>query len=882
MSRIQTPTVTVNPNVELANREAPTIIYQPEPYVPETYFDYEQLSNVLGAGVQAAQTFLETSLLDRRRQAEIAAEAAKERSDRFRVGLSEAILQDKQAQVGEKLESRHVRDFLARTDYESLDPADQELYNRTLGERSEAELDQQRKFNSDLITGRIKSSFEQVKGQAMKGDPNAINVLANIRSEDGALSFLTGLVDPREIAVIKQVSSYDETIYRNKFSTLLADVMGEAGKYRTELKRTEAKLKIDAMGEWTANGFADQVMNPKADLSKPENFSVLQADLESNLRNIRAVVRTVDPTKSDQEIDLIQDQIVAMISDRIVTEGSPEETLAFRNMMKTGTGYVIDPAKRGDLVNKLDEQVKIKYTERVNNNINLVSNKQLETIQIDARKANPALKSQQLAEFAEFVQKNMSISTGIGDEKIDIMSATDVTERISKHKSAMERIDETFIEPRVVDATQGQLQKALQGDITKIRADTLMDGIRRAAADLGVIQGTPEYNNMSRELSREIDTRFIRDLTNKSLATMSNRYGRPITSLDPNDADNASVDPSGGNPAIRAQLNADKAQLRIQAKTLHLRLALMMKDSMGNTYSDAVSNFRSGLVGLIGPNLEGPIPVELFDAVAIARDETMRREVFGEGSENGDKLLRFLDEVNVLRNAATGRPLDELIRSAALKVSLTDPRAGWVQIEKDKEWQFHKDTIDDLVGDVMPDSTVWFRNVYAGEFFTKMRDTNDSRRARSLAEESLGQVVMSVGRSVLPRQDIGAKGEQHVLDMAQVLTGRKDTTFIVAGNDEMGNFLYALRDQDGEQVILRDSNGKPLPTKLYTMGVVPVGVTNRESLTDPEFVRKVEMLNIQRGDKSIFDRAAELMFGETYKKPAKQPEPSFFMPMVIR
>jgi hypothetical protein len=868
MSRIQTPTVAVNPNVEMANREAPTIVYQPEPYVPETYFDYEQLSNVLGAGVQAAQTFLKTSLLDRELQADVAARAAKERSDRFRVGLSEATLRDKEAQVGEKLESRYVRDYLGKIDYESLAPDDQELYNKTLGERTDQELDQQRKFNSDIFVGRFKSRVDQLKGRAQGGDQAAISALANVYDENQAYALVESLMDPKELATMRSVDSYDEGVYRSKLSTQLADVMGEAARYRAQIKKTEVQMKTDAMVRFTAEGVSDLILNPSKDLEDPEALRSTIEDLASNLQNVRAGARSIDRTLGDVDLDKIQDSMVMMAAEDIISRGSASQLFAFRNIMKQGTGIVMDQENRIKLMEKLDAEVKKKYESELRFDLDSLSAAQMDDTSVTTRSQNPMFKNQQLDNFANLARSRMYVE-GPNGERIQVMDETEVNTMISNQKARIEAQDERYVPNKVyADATAIMKTELAKGQ--NARFDTAMNKINDTMLANGVLPDTPQWNAAYKNLGRFIDVEAAPQMEAMAKNQLLNVYGFAPNSLGPDAADDAKV------PAhLRMRFNADKAQLRIQATAQHLRLALASKDSTGSSSSTAISRFRAGLVNLIGPNLEGPIPVELYDAAVLARDPIMRLNVFGAGSPNGDRLLRFLDMVNSAQGSASGRTMTDLMRAAQIEFTFDDARFGWTSIMSvDRESKFHKLKLDSITGEVLPVSTAWLRNLYASTFNDKMLETNGVYdQARALTGDLLEPLVLSVNGSALPANDIGARGAQHVMDMAEVLTGRDDVTFVVVGQDETGTgYLYGLRDMDGDEVTT-DSAGNQIPNRLYTMQYVPEGVTSRFSLTGEAFDKQVKELNVKRGARSWWNDTP------TYKKPNKsvtlEPQPGW-------
>ncbi len=149
--------------------------------------------------------------------------------------------------------------------------------------------------------------------------------------------------------------------------------------------------------------------------------------------------------------------------------------------------------------------------------------------------------------------------------------------------------------------------------------------------------------------------------------------------------------------------------------------------------------------------------------------------------------------------------------------------------------------------------------------------------ARSLTGDLLEPLVLSVNGSALPKNDIGARGAQHVMDMAQVLTGRDDVTFVVVGQDETGTgYLYGLRDMDGDEVTT-DAAGNRIPNRLYTMQYVPEGVTSRFSLTGEAFVKQVKELNIKRGDNRFWDN--QKPYKQQKRSVTLEPQPGWRNPI---
>lgn len=366
MSRIQTPTVAVNPNVELASREAPTIVYQPEPYVPETYFDYEQLSNVLGAGVEAAQTFLKTSLLDREMQEKMAESLEKQRLDGFKVGLEEAIRMDKASQVGEKIQYNNVKDYLAKWDYESL-PADaQILWNRTLGEYEEKDLKQQRDFNAKAMASGARESISRILGAAKGNDPTAIGALSKIKTFNDAFAFINESVPPQTRAMLGQIDQYSMDVYEGELAALASGLIEESSKIGAELRATETLIKGRAAVQIEADSLVG--LAGKSPEWKPDDVGKFRGELISGIDRQLATFRTINPVIKQSDADALINDYAESFVNEAITRFDAKKLIGIRDAIDDSS-VAIDPVKKKQLVDRLTSEARTKLNDEYNQRI---------------------------------------------------------------------------------------------------------------------------------------------------------------------------------------------------------------------------------------------------------------------------------------------------------------------------------------------------------------------------------------------------------------------------------------------------------------------------------------------------------------------------------
>lgn len=102
MSSISTPTVSVNPNIDMMAPQVPIIEYQAGQYFPPNLIQYEQLNNVLQSGVQAANSFLDFVKNSR----QLSEDLRRQEILKWRTGLAEAKRQSAELSLIKMREER--------------------------------------------------------------------------------------------------------------------------------------------------------------------------------------------------------------------------------------------------------------------------------------------------------------------------------------------------------------------------------------------------------------------------------------------------------------------------------------------------------------------------------------------------------------------------------------------------------------------------------------------------------------------------------------------------------------------------------------------------------------------------------------------------------
>lgn len=373
MSRIQTPNVTVNPNVEMVNREAPAIVYEPEPYVPETYFDYEQLTNVLEAGVKASQTFLDIRLLDKELEEKALLQSIKQRNDQFRVGFYEAERKDRESKVDGKTQYSYRKAYLEswKSDLGSLGAEEQKIYNDAYGDMAESSVEEAYKFNSNLIVSNVRGAVSNVTGLADGGDLVMMGVLANIDTQEKALAFIKGQIPKADLARLNSMTAYDRNQVESDVAEILSSLIARGQKIRAGRVASENKLKKEEAARATGITMAGNIMKPVAtsvETGQPivsVSSDEIREHLIKGIGEARAGILTVNPTAQASEIDTVINQTIDTTV-QVVIESAPSSVLEATRAALMDPSVPMDARRKMELESRLNTAINNRMAEEVN------------------------------------------------------------------------------------------------------------------------------------------------------------------------------------------------------------------------------------------------------------------------------------------------------------------------------------------------------------------------------------------------------------------------------------------------------------------------------------------------------------------------------------
>ncbi len=853
MSRINTPTgLGVNPNVPMADMQAPTIVYGAEGMDETGLLQYEQLTNVLQAGVQASGTFLETSIMDRKLKAEISAQSAKLRSDQFRVGLEESIRLDKATQTDERIKYDNVKSYLSEWDYETLGADDQILWQRTLGGYEEKDLEQQRQFNTKALVSVFRTRLDAIRGRAEGGDPEAMGLMSQVKDEQTASELLMDLLNPEERANFETIDSLDRDMYRDRMSVILAQFVQEGSKYSARINIAANERKVAVMGEISANDIADQFVSAsdKEDLSD----YVL-----SNIDNIRSVLPSINPTMTESQIDATVGTVLEQTAVSLMERGTPEQILKFRQVVARDD-VDIDPTTKGVLLGKLESQAQLRLTneyearitkastngsignlyalrEELNAKNPVITDAQRETLRA---KADSEMKSLVTAKSKEVVDSRANkilseatAKTSITDEEIDtwvksmhdmldanafvLQNATDkngkpiagvdrgtVLQAIADVNSklrTMKEQKETLEDNLSINQMVTNVTKELSGVQGEVDWSTVQGDFTRIMESRGIPSDSPEYRKARQMLDSGVRNQFFPAMEQAYVGALNEFM---VSQNLPGDRQTLAPE-QGDLPPV-----ADEKR-RLRGLVNYNRLVWDLNGGSGNARSSIINP----LIGAFSATAtEGPTSYRVRDAFEIyqlaARNGLPMDDIFGKGPDS----RKLQDGMLLISNMmASGMSYEDAIRDSGIQMRFdtsgflftdiaVNPQASADKIAYGL--QFNGDVQSELgitaSNPVMLDSMPWLQRSYASDYSRALAMTHSPDEALKSAGFSMKKnttvIPVTVNgktvNSVLPKE-MGKYSPDVVQAAAKKLSGGRDDVMFVVTDLINGKPVYALR-----------------------------------------------------------------------------------------
>ena len=846
MSRIQTPTVAVNPNVEMANREAPTIVYQPEPYVPETYFDYEQLSNVLGAGVQAAQTFLKTSLLDRELQDKMAENLEKQRLDGFKVGLEEAIRMDKASQVGEKIQYNNVKDYLSKWDYEFLPDEAKILWNRTLGEYQEKDLKQQRDFNAKAMASGARESIGRILGAAKGNDPTAIDVLSNIKTFKDAFAFINESVPPETRAMLGQIDQYSMDVYEGELAALASGLIEESSKIGAELRATETLIKGRAAVQIEADSLVG--LAGKSPEWKPDDVGKFRGELISGIERQLSTFRTINPVIKQSDADALINDYAESFVNEAITRFDAKKLIGIRDAIDDSS-VAIDPVKKKQLVDRLTSEARTKLNDEYNQRIDTARIKgDLKGLEILRRELgipgqffNAAQRVELQTKAADALEKayqqrvQQSFSTEIGAirteaEGMDSISSEYIEsagDRLFKYNDTslgefkgldgkpiiglstedrLKKVEELRTALKSMQIRKQNLQnevavdtmvKTVVGDL--LQAPTFVDWNSVSNRVLGVLEAkgiakdSPEWKTGQLQLDMAVRQQYFGAVEQSFLARLNEQ----------------SMDPTQAGPPRFNSLNKEATdtpqslEIKRQMRAV-INYNRVQWESMSGSSQELIPQLRNTLSSAFSVEMtEGPVSDNLQDvyelyALAKQRNISMT-DIFG----NGPKSREYMDALETIHNLRrSGMTFDDAVRDAGVQIRMDNSGLLFTDVT-DPSGVNRTDFSDSFIITMnkgmgmtfaVTDSLAYAQHVYTTAYARSLAISKTHTKSRDYAIATMKGSLTNVDGYLVPNELL-QYGEDQLRYAAKKLSGgRDDTMFVVVGMRE-DKPLYALRGQ---------------------------------------------------------------------------------------
>lgn len=837
MSRIQTPTVTVNPNVEMANREAPTIVYQPEPYVPETYFDYEQLSNVLGAGVQAAKTFLdvETRAAEQARQNEIL---------QFKTGLSQARL--KATQIAEETGSytaQPVKDFLSTYDYENSIGEIKIMMNSEWEGISEYNIESEqkrqeliRKNNTDVLSAQFQFKLNTLIENFDNYDTASQQTLLKLANDPEAL--LNTVISQFDNETLARWNSI-ETVDRDALTKTLADNVNRATndlrKKDKEVRDRETASKVVALDSVrTGSLLQTAFMSPPGDGGGP------MRTMEDEYQIYAAARMELDRTITEDKIvddwtNMVRNATI-MVSDDPNT--TPEQVKRMRDVVFDDPR--IKGPTRDTILKSLDTTIDKKIANKYDPAVDMaVFNNDIQKLDYlhDSLVADPLASAERKGNLLIKIQgAYKQIATKNRQKALDLIVATT--------RSKME--DRTLTERELLDVQSEMMNKMAEmnevtngrnhvlttpdgpvtiedtGSMFK-RADDAIDDLRRRnesliRSDQTVQRQDIENTLITEAMNGKFDAKrimqevavFPTDDKEKILSSMNDwfktsylpsvqqaliqKYKLPVWDV-------PAGQPYPGDPVQRDRAHAEFTALQVYWANV----------GGGKDYGERI---RQDLYGSLLSQMEttGASPA-LKDALSIyrmrmtiGRDQTLK--LFG-GNDQAEEYMKILAEVD--SSTRMGMDINEAFKDATQRYRM-DPlrtevmsRPGASDLEKIEVAL--QETLDGFEGQAIQDSYPLVRHVFLKAALMEAPQYATADERITLAQEAVQAQLSARDNSILPAADLARlnQGPTFVSVAIEYLTGIEDAAAVAVDFDpNTGEYIYALRNSSGNSIATRD------------------------------------------------------------------------------
>lgn len=841
MSRIQTPTVAVNPNVELASREAPTIVYQPEPYVPETYFDYEQLSNVLGAGVEAAQTFLKTSILERESQDKMIESLEKQRLDGFKVGLEEAIRMDKASQVGEKIQYNNVKDYLSRWDYRSLPDEAKILWNRTLGEYEEKDLKQQRDFNAKAMASGARENISRILGAAKGNDPAAINALSQIKTFNDAFAFINQSVSPQTRAMLGQIDQYSKDVYEGELAALASGLIEESSKIGAELRATETLIKGRAAVQIEADSLVG--LAGKSPEWKPEDVGTFRGELISGIDRQLATFRTINPVIKQSDADALINDYAESFVNEAITRFDAKKLIGIRDAIDDSS-VAIDPIKKKQLVDRLTSEARTKLNDEYNQRIDTARMKgDLKTLEILRRELgipgqffNAAQRVELQTKAADALEKayqqrvQQSFSTEIGAirteaEGMDSISSEYIEsagDRLFKYNDTslgefkgldgkpiiglsteerLKKVEELRTALKSMQIRKQNLQnevavdtmvKTVVGDL--LQAPTFVDWNSVSNRVLGVLEAkgiakdSPEWRTAQLQLDMAVRQQYFGAVEQSFLARLNEQF-----------ADQT------GQPrfkSLQRETNdtPQSLELKRQMRAV-INYNRVQWESISESSQELIPQIRNTLTKAFSVEMtEGPVSdnfQDVYELYALAKKRNISMtDIFG----NGPISQEYMDALEIIHNLRRGgMTFDDAVRDAGVQIRMDDTGFLFTDMKDptgENRVEFNQAFLQ-TIGEtpfLVTDSLPYAQHVFTTAYAYSLGISKTHPHAKDYAIEALSRSFRKIDGYLVPNELLQYGTDALRYAAKKLSGGRDDTMFVVVGMQE-DQLIYALRGQ---------------------------------------------------------------------------------------
>lgn len=878
MSRIQTPTVAVNPNVELASREAPTIVYQPEPYVPETYFDYEQLSNVLGAGVQAAKTFLdvETRAAEQARQNEIL---------RFKRGLSEARLKATRiADETGQYDDQPVKDFLSSYDYENSMEEIRILLNEEWTGIAEynikSEQERQKlvaKNNTDVLSTVFTGRLTQFDTNFDLLGTEAQNQLLRISTDpDQVFGFVIDQFTPEELGRWNSLTTIDRDALTQKLADNVSGFMQNMETRRTKVRERKNAMLVEQLDSVRSNTLLRSMagLEPSTyverELGDREHYDIYVAtrmeidrgisidkinkDWENVVRdavvraekappnvieNLRQFVR-MDDAISGEARNTMMNTLDAALTKSIDNVYVPAMDTAIMQDDPFAIASIVEQVSADPLAS--DDQI-IKLKTKANQAYRDIQTKRRDLGIGDVSvKWRGVMEQRELTELElqqariEMFQTGQSMNSYVDTEgnTQDVENPAQFMANIDKQYDALKTANEKMVRAVTsaqIDGIKGRLMQEIVGPMGAMPGRTgpvstfRIPGQFQPDRIMSELMAIPEDERAkaTRELNTWVQSQYFPTVRQ----ALMQKYG-----LESWDAPAGGKDPKA--------LDRERAYAEFTAMRVFW------------AYSGGDRDFKTSIQTNMYNQMQRKVEEvgasrTLLEALNVYRSGVPRdylREFFG-GNEQADEYLRVLSEVDAaVRN---GADINEAFKDATQAYRL-DPRrsrivaslgvSDSIAIE-----QALADKIDDL-GVEMQDAIPIYRHVFLNAALMQAPPGVDADARIAAGEEAVDSMLTVAGNSIVPTADLARMrhGPSYFDASVYFMTGMTDAVAVVVDVDNSGRYTYALRNSSGNSIAIKENIPGIGGKRTFTLeDIESEQVRSRIVASIPERLRMIEV-----------------------------------------